>query len=110
LSRCLVVSLLGALRAPYKTRLLYSRPNNLRTLLSIALQLRLLVQPSPHFKFQGDNYPFGVPRKETTKKLRLLKSFGMFGGTMVYIDYTDHRSNIDVYTYDQLGFGFQLGQ
>ena len=63
-----------------------------------------------HFKFQGDNYPFGVPRKETTKKLRLLKSFGMFVGTLVYIDYTDHRSNIDVYTYDQLGFGFQLGQ
>ena len=60
--------------------------------------------------FQGDNYPFGVPRKELTKKLRLSKSFGMFGGTTVYIDYTDHTSNIDVYTYDQVGFGFQLGR
>ena len=63
-----------------------------------------------HFTFQGDNYPFGVPRKELIKKLRLSKSFGMFGGATVYIDYTDHTSNIDVYTYDQVGFGFQLGQ
>jgi hypothetical protein len=66
-----------------------------------------------YIKFQGDNYPFGVPRKELTKKLRLSKSFGMFGGTTVYIDYTDHTdhtSNIDVYSYGQVGFGFQLGQ
>ena len=46
---------------------------------SVDLSLPLLpwqVHPSltaSHFKFQGDNYPFGVPRKETTKKLRLSK-------------------------------------
>lgn len=62
-----------------------------------------------HFKFQGDNYRFGVPLNEITRKLRLSKSFGVFSGATVYIDYTDHTSDIDVYIFDQLVFGSSLG-
>ena len=39
-----------------------------------------------HFKFQGDTYPFGVPRKELTKKLRLSKSFDVFRKALMYVD------------------------
>ena len=63
-----------------------------------------------YFKFQGDNYPFGVPRKETNKKLRLSKSFDVFGKALMYIEYVENTSNIDVYSYDEIGFGFQFGQ
>ena len=63
-----------------------------------------------HFKFQGDTYPFGVPRKETTKKLRLSKSFNVFGKALTYVEYVENTSNIDVYSYNEIGFGFQFGQ
>ena len=63
-----------------------------------------------HFKFQGDTYPFGVPRKEVTKKLRLSKSSEVFGKALTYVEYVENTSNIDVYSYNEIGFGFQFGQ
>ena len=62
------------------------------------------------FKFQGDNYPFGVPRKEVIKKLRLSKSFEVFGKALTYVEYVENTSNIDVYSYNEIGFGFLFGQ
>ena len=62
-----------------------------------------------HFKFQGDTYPFGVPRKELTIKLRLSKSFDVFRKALMYVDYVENTSNIDVYSYNEIGFGFQFG-
>ena len=63
-----------------------------------------------HFKFQGDTYPFGVPRKEVIKKLRLSKSFHVFGKVQTYVEYVENTSNIDVYSYNEIGFGFLFGQ
>ena len=63
-----------------------------------------------HFKFQGDTYPFGVHRKEMTKKLRLSKSFGVFGKVLTYVEYVENTSNINVYSYNEVGFGFQFGR